>query len=74
MIRRHTYTNVIPHTLIAYSFGDRKAKVEFTPGKEGVAVRVAFDGEQTHSIEQQRAGWQAILENFARHVEAEHRN
>jgi hypothetical protein len=26
--------------------------------------------EPAHSIEQQRAGWLAILNNFARHVEA----
>jgi hypothetical protein len=29
-----------------------------------------FDGEQTHSVEQQQSGWQAILDNFARYVEA----
>lgn len=27
------------------------------------------DAETTHSEEQQRGGWQAILDNFARHVE-----
>ena len=26
--------------------------------------------DPTHSIEQQRGGWQAILDNFARHVES----
>ena len=31
-------------------------------------VTVTFDGESTHSEEQQRSGWQAILDNFARHV------
>jgi hypothetical protein len=29
-----------------------------------------FDAEQTYSIEQQTYGWQAILNNFKRHVEA----
>jgi hypothetical protein len=33
-----------------------------------VTVTVTFDGEQTHSEEQQREGWQAILESFSRHV------
>lgn len=63
------YTNVVQHQLIEYAFGDRVASVEFVEGAEGVTVRVTFDGEQTHSEEQQRTGWQAILENFARHVE-----
>jgi uncharacterized protein YndB with AHSA1/START domain len=65
-----TYTKVVPHKLIEYSFGDRTAQVEFDDGPKGVTVRVTFDSEATHSVEQQRDGWQAILNNFARHVEA----
>lgn len=64
-----TYTRIVPHKLIAYAFGDRQAEVEFLDGEDGVTVQVAFDAEQTHSIEQQRDGWQAILKNFKRHVE-----
>jgi uncharacterized protein YndB with AHSA1/START domain len=69
-----TYTKIIEHKLIEYSFGDRAAKVEFAPEPDGVRVHVTFDGETTHSVEQQRAGWQAILDNFARHVEAKQRS
>src|SRR5947209_16564548 len=65
-----TYTKIIEPKLIEYAFGDRKAEVEFTPEQTGVKVRVTFDSESTHSIEQQRQGWQSILDNFARHVEA----
>jgi uncharacterized protein YndB with AHSA1/START domain len=64
------YTNVVPHELIEYDFGDRKAQVHFTPAANSVNVRVTFDAEETHSMEQQRDGWQAILDNFARHVQA----
>lgn len=38
----------------------------------GVTVTVTFDSEPTHAEDQQRAGWQAILDNFARHVESRH--
>lgn len=62
------YTKVEPHRLIEYTFGDRNAVVEFIECGQGVTVIVAFDGETTHSEEQQRAGWQAILDNFALHV------
>src|SRR5262245_15703312 len=62
-----TYTELVDHELIAYAFGDRTAQVEFAPTSKGVEVRVTFDSESTHSIEQQRQGWQAILNNFARH-------
>jgi len=64
-----TYTAVVPHRLIEYAFGDRTAKVEFDETPAGVVVRVSFETEATHPVEQQRAGWQAILENFTRYVE-----
>jgi uncharacterized protein YndB with AHSA1/START domain len=64
-----TYTHVVPNRLIEYSFEDRTAKVEFTERPEGINVRVSFDAETTHPIEQQQVGWQAILNNFARHLE-----
>lgn len=67
------YTEVQPPHRLAYTFGDRVCVVEFTEGPAGVTVTVAFDPEQTHSEEQQREGWQAILDNFARHVHAQHR-
>jgi uncharacterized protein YndB with AHSA1/START domain len=63
-----TYTSVVPHKLIEYVFGDRKAEVSFVEGPGGVTVRVTVDTEGTHSMEQQRQGWQAILDNFSRHV------
>ncbi len=62
------YTKVEPHQRIEYAFGDRSGIVEFEDGVAGVAVTVTFDGEPTHSEDQQRAGWQAILDNFSRHV------
>src|SRR5690554_1317036 len=65
-----TYTKIVEHELIEYSFGDRSARVQFAEGPEGVQVQVSFESEETHSIDQQREGWQAILENFARYVEA----
>ncbi|HEY5754226.1 MAG TPA: SRPBCC family protein [Steroidobacter sp.] len=64
-----TYTKVVPHELIEYSFGDRTARIQFTQLPQSVRVRVTFDAEATNSEEQQRAGWQAILGNFARYVE-----
>jgi uncharacterized protein YndB with AHSA1/START domain len=66
-----TYTQIIPHQLIEYSFGERTACVQFVPNDQGVAVSVEFEAEETHSIEQQQGGWQAILDNFARHVMAQ---
>jgi uncharacterized protein YndB with AHSA1/START domain len=65
-----TYTTVVKHQIIECAFGDRTLTVEFIEGANGVTVRETFDAESTHSIEQQRDGWQAILNNFRRHVES----
>lgn len=65
-----TYTRVEPHTLIESLLGDRTIRVEFLDGPDGVTVRETFDAEEENSVEQQRQGWQAILDNFKGHVEA----
>jgi uncharacterized protein YndB with AHSA1/START domain len=65
-----TYTAVVPNHRIEYTFGDRAGIVEFAEGEDGVAVRSTFDAETEHPIEQQRIGWQSILDKFAKHVEA----
>jgi uncharacterized protein YndB with AHSA1/START domain len=64
------YTKIAPQKLIEYAFGDRTAIVAFDENADGVAVRVSFDPETQNPIEMQRNGWQAILNNFAKHVEA----
>ena len=64
------YTRIEMKKLIESSFGDRVLLVEFIPQAGDVVVRETFDAETTHSTEQQRQGWQAILDNFAKHVEA----
>ena len=64
-----TYTKVVEHKLIESTFGDRTLVVEFLPAHGTVTVRETFDAETTHTVEQQRAGWQAILDNFKKHVE-----
>ncbi|MEY3561839.1 MAG: hypothetical protein RL068_991 [Actinomycetota bacterium] len=65
-----TYTQVVEHSLIEYAFGDRTASVRFEDQPDGVLVTVEFDAEEENSEEDQRAGWQAILGNFKRYVEA----
>ena len=64
-----TYTRVEPKAALDYAFGDRMAEISFRDGPGGVTVQVRFDAELENSIEMQRAGWQAILDNFKRHME-----
>ena len=64
------YTQIVENEFIEYSFGDRLATVAFAQEDGGIRVTVEFDTEEENSAEDQRAGWQAILDNFARHVQA----
>ena len=64
-----TYTKIVEHELIEYDFGDRHASVGFIPEDGGVRVSVTFDPETENPVEQQRDGWQSILDSFKRHVD-----
>ena len=64
------YTQIVPLQSIGYTIGDRSATVEFSQTPTGVSVTVTFDSEPSHSEEQQRSGWQAILDNLASYVHA----
>ena len=65
-----TYTKVVENKLIEYSFGGCQAVVTFEEVPQGVKVTVSFDAEEANPADMQRDGWQAILDNFARHVES----
>jgi len=66
-----TYTNVIEHSVIEYDMDDgRHVKAEFMEVPEGVRIVQSFDPEQENPEEMQRAGWQAILDNFKKYVES----
>jgi uncharacterized protein YndB with AHSA1/START domain len=64
------YDEVETHKTIAYTMSDgRKVRITFAP--EGNATRVVetFDAEDQNPHEMQRAGWQAIMDNFKKHTE-----
>jgi uncharacterized protein YndB with AHSA1/START domain len=63
-----TYTNIVEHQLLEYSFGDRSAQVLFEQVGENSKVTVEFDTEDENPADMQREGWQAILNNYAKYV------
>jgi uncharacterized protein YndB with AHSA1/START domain len=66
-----TYTRVVLNKIIEYRMSDgREVKVVFVEQPGGVFVQKTFDAETENSPELQRTGWQAILNNFRRYVEA----
>lgn len=65
------YDEVEEHELIAYTMGDgRTVRVIFSASGNTTTVTETFDAEDTHSIEMQQGGWQAILDNFKKYTEA----
>jgi uncharacterized protein YndB with AHSA1/START domain len=65
------YTVVTPHERIEYTMdgGDsRKVEIVFISASDGYRVVETFEAEHENSLERQRAGWQAILDNFKKYV------
>lgn len=64
------YDQVRQHEIIEYTMGDgRKVNIRFTGNGNETRVVETFDAENTHPVEMQRTGWQAILDNFKKYVE-----
>lgn len=65
------YDEVKINELIAYTIGDgRKVKVTFKKNGNETKVIETFEPESENSIDMQRGGWQAILDNFKKYAEA----
>ena len=65
------YDVVTPNEYIESTLGDgRKIKVRFAASGNTTKVTESFEAEETNSIELQRNGWQAILDNFKKYTEA----
>lgn len=64
------YTKVENHSLIEYKLNDdRKVDIYFIVLEDGVEIIESFEPENENPEEMQREGWQAILNNFKKHVE-----
>ncbi|HEX5154104.1 MAG TPA: SRPBCC family protein [Parafilimonas sp.] len=65
------YDEVETNKHIEYTMEDgRKVKVSFSENGNATAVSETFETETQNSIELQRNGWQAILDNFKKYVES----
>lgn len=65
-----TYTYIIEYEKIEYTIADgRNVMVLFIEEHGGTKITEVFDTEDINTVDEQREGWQAILENFKKHVE-----
>jgi len=66
------YDDVQLHKRIAYTMADgRTCEILFEEKDGGTLVTEAFDAETQNPVEMQRDGWQAILDRFKAHAEAQ---
>lgn len=64
------YDAVRLHEHISYTMSDgRKCTIDFEGDNDNTHITESFDAESENPIEMQRAGWQAILDNFKRYTE-----
>ena len=64
------YEEVVPRKALTMAMSDRrKVRTTFETVGGKTKVTTSFDAETQNSIAMQRDGWQAILNNFKRHVE-----
>lgn len=65
------YSNVDLHKVIEYGMADgRQVKVVFSTEGGQTTVVESFDPESVNSLDMQRMGWQAIMDNFKRYTES----
>ena len=65
------YDEVKANELITYTLGDeRKVSIYFNSNGNTTKVTETFEAENENSVELQQGGWQAILDNFKKYVEA----
>lgn len=64
------FTSINANKGIEYALDDdRKVSITFFETEQGIRVVETFEAEDEFSAEQQRQGWQSILNNFKKHVE-----
>lgn len=64
------YDKVEEYKTINYTIGDgRKVTNDFSSAGKQTKVVQSFEAEEQNSIDMQRGGWQAILNNFKKYVE-----
>jgi uncharacterized protein YndB with AHSA1/START domain len=64
------YDTIKENESIEYTLGDgRKVKINFTGNKEQTHIVETFEAETENPVDMQRAGWQAILDNFKKYAE-----
>jgi uncharacterized protein YndB with AHSA1/START domain len=64
------YDAVTPNKYIEYTMDDgRKCQITFTDKRDATHISQTFEAENENSVEMQKGGWQAIMDNYKNYVE-----
>jgi len=67
------FTSIVERDQIEYALEDgRKVHITFAVSNQGIRLIETFDAENELSAEQQKQGWQSILNNFKQYVESKY--
>ncbi|MCK7590493.1 SRPBCC family protein [Subsaxibacter sp. CAU 1640] len=65
-----TYDKVENQKALVYTMPDgRQVRTDFKEEKGKTTITTVFDAENQNPVEMQKGGWQAILDNYKKHVE-----
>lgn len=65
------YTRVELHKIMEYALTDgRKVQIQFEEKNGQTTITETFEAEGTNPIEMQRAGWQAIIDNYKQYAKS----
>jgi uncharacterized protein YndB with AHSA1/START domain len=65
------YDEVAHEAKLAYTLTDgRRVETRFEESDGGTLVSTVFEAEEENSVELQKMGWQAILDNFKQYAES----
>jgi uncharacterized protein YndB with AHSA1/START domain len=65
------YTKVQENKAIEYTIADgRSVSIIFSSNGNETKIVESFEAENTHPVEMQQGGWQTILNNFKKYIEA----
>ena len=66
-----TFTQIKPNELLEYVIDDgRPVSIKFIAQNDTTKIVETFQAETQNSVDLQRQGWQAILDNFKKYVES----
>lgn len=64
------YDGIVEHKSINYTIGDgRKVQINFWDQGDKTKIVETFEAEATHSFQEQKGGWQNILDSFKKYTE-----